>query len=325
MSIRKILFKRGLLKDLPVLSEGEPAFTTDTKKVYIGASDGNVQLAMLDDVPTKTSELTNDSSFATSNDVTNAVNGIDLSSKMDAINPTGTGSFAMNMKSGATLGTNAHVEGENCTASGLCGHAEGEVTIASGRDSHAEGQGTTASELSSHAEGQGTTASGVASHAEGSNSVAKGNYSHTEGIGTRASSGYQHIQGKYNIIDSADTYAHIVGNGKDDSARSNAHTLDWSGNAWFAGKVTVSSSPTDDLDVATKQYVDDGLSAKANTSHTHNVSELLSGTFSGQVIANSTATKDLTTSQVRNIYAGTTDLTAGTSALKTGDIYLLYE
>ena len=35
-----------------------------------------------------------------------------------------------------------------------------------------------------------------------------------------------------------DGYAHIVGNGEE-SARSNAHTLDWSGNAWFAGKVTV--------------------------------------------------------------------------------------
>lgn len=32
-------------------------------------------------------------------------------------------------------------------------------------------------------------------------------------------------------------YAHIVGNGSSSSARSNAHTLDWSGNAWYAGTV----------------------------------------------------------------------------------------
>ena len=32
-------------------------------------------------------------------------------------------------------------------------------------------------------------------------------------------------------------YAHIVGNGESNSARSNAHTLDWDGNAWFAGTV----------------------------------------------------------------------------------------
>jgi hypothetical protein len=36
------------------------------------------------------------------------------------------------------------------------------------------------------------------------------------------------------------TYAHIVGNGTN-SERSNAHTLDWDGNAWFAGDVYVGS------------------------------------------------------------------------------------
>jgi hypothetical protein len=32
-------------------------------------------------------------------------------------------------------------------------------------------------------------------------------------------------------------YAHIVGNGTKDSDRSNIHTLDWNGNAWYAGKI----------------------------------------------------------------------------------------
>lgn len=41
--------------------------------------------------------------------------------------------------------------------------------------------------------------------------------------------------------DSGGVYAHIVGNGTDNS-RSNAHTLDWSGNAWFAGDVYVGST-----------------------------------------------------------------------------------
>ena len=44
------------------------------------------------------------------------------------------------------------------------------------------------------------------------------------------------MQGKYNVLDSAGKYAHIVGNG-DNITRSNAHTLDWDGNAWFAGSV----------------------------------------------------------------------------------------
>lgn len=38
-------------------------------------------------------------------------------------------------------------------------------------------------------------------------------------------------------MDNSNTYAHIVGNGTSDTARSNAHTLDWSGNAWYAGSV----------------------------------------------------------------------------------------
>ena len=64
-----------------------------------------------------------------------------------------------------------------------------------------------------------------------------GDYSVAEGMSTIASSEYQHVQGKYNIEDSSNTYAHIVGNGTKINARSNAHTLDWKGNAWYAGTV----------------------------------------------------------------------------------------
>jgi hypothetical protein len=67
-------------------------------------------------------------------------------------------------------------------------------------------------------------------------------------LGTKTGKGQsQHVQGEYNIKDSSiflsgihagrSKYAHIVGNGTSDSARSNAHTLDWDGNAWYAGTV----------------------------------------------------------------------------------------
>ena len=46
-------------------------------------------------------------------------------------------------------------------------------------------------------------------------------------------------------------------------------------------------------------------------------------TFNGQVSA--AGASAIGTAQVRNIYAGTADLTAGTSALATGSIYLVYE
>ena len=131
----------------------------------------------------------------------------------------------------------AHAEGQDTTASRDGSHSEGISTTASSDGSHSEGISTTASGTSSHAEGQDTTASGDISHAEGWDVIASGTGSHAEGYGTKASSGFQHVQGKYNIEDSSNTYAHIVGNGTAITARSNAHTLDWSGNAWYAGSV----------------------------------------------------------------------------------------
>ena len=78
---------------------------------------------------------------------------------------------------------------------------------------------------------------GKYSHAEGSNTTASGDNSHAEGFNTKASGKYSHVQGKYNIDDTDEKYADIVGNGTSASARSNAHTLDWEGNAWYAGTV----------------------------------------------------------------------------------------
>ena len=132
---------------------------------------------------------------------------------------------------------NTHAEGYNTEASGYQAHAEGSNTTASGRNSHAEGDNTKATSENAHAEGYYTTASNYQAHAEGYYSEAKGYTSHAEGCYTIASSQYQHVQGKNNIEDTENKYAHIVGNGESNSERSNAHTLDWEGNAWFAGSV----------------------------------------------------------------------------------------
>ena len=136
----------------------------------------------------------------------------------------------------------SHAQGTSTIASGEASHAEGASTIASGGASHAQGYGSIASNLASHAEGYSTTASGEASHAEGGFTTASGVTSHAEGYGTKASSINQHVQGKYNIEDTSDTYAHIVGGGTSDSNRKNIHTLDWNGNAVFSGDVTATKS-----------------------------------------------------------------------------------
>lgn len=46
MTANKIYFKRGIKSNLPTLSIGEPALTTDTEELFIGGSSGNIQIAM---------------------------------------------------------------------------------------------------------------------------------------------------------------------------------------------------------------------------------------------------------------------------------------
>lgn len=143
-------------------------------------------------------------------------------------NPTGTGSLSLNRKEGTSVATYSSAIGNSTTANGY--------------GSHAQGNSTTASGTYSHAEGGFTKASGTYAHAEGFNAEAKGSYAHAEGQNTLASSKNQHVQGQYNVEDTTDTYAHIVGNGTSASDRSNAHTLDWNGNAWYKGDVTATDS-----------------------------------------------------------------------------------
>lgn len=135
----------------------------------------------------------------------------------------------------------------------------GEGSKALGTNSTAMGLKTTASGKHSHAEGNSTTANGESSHAEGDTTTASGRYSHTEGFHTIASSVYQHVQGRYNINDSTNTYAHIVGNGRSESTRSNAYTLDWNGNGWYKGKLSQDGTPTENRDLTTKEYVDNAI------------------------------------------------------------------
>ena len=62
----------------------------------------------------------------------------------------------------------------------------------------------------------------------------------------------------------------------------------------------------------------------AAASHTHTADQVSAGTLGGAVVANATGVANLGTKQVRNIYAGTSDIGAG-AALPAGDIYLVYE
>ena len=138
-------------------------------------------------------------------------------------------------------GVYSHAEGDSCRANGNYSHAEGEYSYANGNLSHAENH-SYANGSCSHSEGYTCKANGEGSHAEGDYTVANGIYSHSEGEETIASSDFQHVQGMYNVEDTSDTYAHIVGGGTSNDDRKNIHTLDWNGNAVFSGDVTATKS-----------------------------------------------------------------------------------
>lgn len=139
------------------------------------------------------------------------------------------------------------------------------LTNAAGYSSHSEGGNSHAVGQNSHAEGTTTLAGGDSSHAEGFSAVANGIYSHAEGVQTIAQRRSQHVFGEYNVLDTTGStttkgkYVEIVGKGTSTSERSNARTLDWSGNEVLAGKLTVGTGPTNNMDVATKQYVDGAI------------------------------------------------------------------
>ena len=179
------------------------------------------------------------------------------------------GRFTIAGKSGVeTYGEHAeghgsHAEGESSHSEGYYSHAEGDASHSEGHYSHAEGH-------FSHAEGESSRAEGDASHAEGAASHAESYCSHAEGVYSHAAGRSQHAQGEFNITDPdynpndlyiRGKYAHIVGNGSDDDNRSNAHTLDWDGNAWFQGTIKLGGTGQDDApeEVATKSYVDTAI------------------------------------------------------------------
>ena len=133
------------------------------------------------------------------------------------------------------VGAYSFSSGMGNTASGKASHAEGYQTVASAAYAHAEGQYSTSDGLATHAEGFNTTARMNGSHSEGILSVAKGDASHAQNMGTIASGAEQTALGRYNIEDTQ--YAVILGNGTDDNTRSNALTVDWSGNVEAAGTI----------------------------------------------------------------------------------------
>ena len=137
---------------------------------------------------------------------------------------------------------------ENNVAGAYYSHAEGSGTTASAPYSHAEGYGTVSSSTGTHAEGRETTASGAFSHAENTGCIASGPNSHAEGYYTTAIGEHSHASGCHTIADyevfalgnynkTTSGVFLVVGNGWE-GQRSDALTLDRSGNLHISGKLT---------------------------------------------------------------------------------------
>lgn len=232
-----------------------------------------------------------------------------VSNKMDKINPTGSGNVSIGRASGSTVGTNSIAVGNGSKATASNSIAIGSSTTASGENSVVIGIGATASGVKSVAIGDHNTASGeyatamgcwtnapgTAAIALGNGTTANGWGAMASGILTNAKGLGQHVFGSYNIPDSNtiseyyDTSDHliIVGNGdvlSDDGVQSNAATLDWAGNAWFAGDVYVGSTSGTNKDSGSKML--------ATVAHTHTVSHTpagsVSSSFSGKAVTSDT-------------------------------------
>ncbi len=182
----------------------------------------------------------------------------------------------------------SHAEGvrsqtKSFTEGGANGsHAEGESTLASGYASHTEGYGSYTGAIenaptypeipdvpggggsggggevtqvgnAAHAEGNYCRAIGTGSHAEGYRTTTLHEASHTEGVGTKSSNNGQSVMGSYNA-DNSDAIV-IVGKGTDDEHRSNAFEV------LADGRATIGHDPINNMDVATKGYVDTAVSS----------------------------------------------------------------
>ena len=124
----------------------------------------------------------------------------------------------------------------NNIASGAYAYASGYTNVSSGQNSYTEGQGSQATANSSHAEGFYTKAMGMYSHAQNRGTIAQG----------RA----QTALGRFNVYQGTTTesqptdQAVIIGNGTDDSNRSNALAVQWDGTVVMQDGSTIKSAKT---------------------------------------------------------------------------------
>lgn len=175
-------------------------------------------------------------------------------------------------------GNYSHAEGHETEASGINSHAEGERTVANRLRMHAEGKynlydsAKYVDVVSSNNEYSWKNMYAASEYTfdadTGYYTLVNAESKNEAVIGLYYASKYQYENGSITILDKPISlisgtnynierhnsnfaanlqgkYVHVVGNG-DSSTRSNAYTLDWDGNGWFAGNVFVGGAGQDE-------------------------------------------------------------------------------
>lgn len=87
--------------------------------------------------------------------------------------------------------------------------------------------------------GSSSTATGDYAVALNDGNDVEGNRAVAQGHGTKASGKNQMVMGKWNVEDTNDTYAAIIGGGTANNRRANIFTVNWDGDTWLAGDLAV--------------------------------------------------------------------------------------
>lgn len=249
----------------------------------------------------------------------------DLSNKMDKVNPTGSGAVSINRANNTSVGDYSVAIGSGTTASEKGAIALGNNATATKEHAIAIGNGTTASGKYSAAIGGNakatseygvalgcwTSASSPAATALGNAAVCSSWGGLSAGIQTTAVGKNQIVFGNNNIADSLPSgsdyttkseHLFILGNGSEETettpqTQSNAMTVDWDGNAWFANDIYVKSISKTHKDsgsinlVNAALYRKYSLSGDLSGSASPNLNDntlVLNGFFAREEIINST-------------------------------------
>ena len=216
--------------------------------------------------------------LATTDDVDNLDN-----TKIDKLNPVGTGSFSMNRAEGSIVGDYSATLGAENVARDAYTFAAGHGLVATGEGQSVNGAYNNINEPYSFDSGLGYHIPAYTKYYFGTSysfdattglftindpvfdTLNNINYSKYYACEMESGEIMYKVEGsyynggkrygyKYTSSYNRDRHlAHIVGNGTSDTARSNAHTLDWDGNAWYSGDVYIGSTSGKDKDEGSKK------------------------------------------------------------------------